>query len=64
LVLPAENPPSQYLRAAIGKELGHAEPEFWDWRRRDDARDRARVKATLRRLKEPFSKVELGKYAL
>jgi diadenosine tetraphosphate (Ap4A) HIT family hydrolase len=24
--------PSQYLRAAIGRELGHPERSFWDWR--------------------------------
>ncbi len=54
--------PSQYLRAAIGTEMGHPERGFWDWRIRrsidDGWQDDEAISETRRRLQAGFDDIQ------
>ncbi|MCB0335206.1 MAG: hypothetical protein KDD62_02840 [Bdellovibrionales bacterium] len=55
--------PSQYLRSAIGVELGHPERSFWDWRVRraidEGCDDEEAIENTVKALKDPFHEMSL-----
>lgn len=56
--------PSQYLRAAIGKELGQPNPSFWNWRirRAQDGgyADEDAIEKTVENLKSEFSRLSFS----
>jgi diadenosine tetraphosphate (Ap4A) HIT family hydrolase len=59
------NIPSQYLRAAIGKELNHPEPSFWNWRIRraqdDGYADEDAIEQTIENLKSELSRLSFSR---
>jgi hypothetical protein len=56
--------PSQYLRAAIGREVGRPEPSFWNWRIRraqdDGYADEEAIEQTVENLRAEFNQLSFS----